>query len=228
MADAAKHVMIDLETLGTTAGCVILSIAAVEFTTSGEIGRQYTANISLQSSSDAGFQIDADTLEWWMKQPSETRSRLFVNPRPIVEVLYNFENFMKSVDSSLEKVKVCANGAAFDLGILGYAFKHMNRAVPWKFWNERDLRTLLDLAPYVKDKVVFEGTKHDPLDDCLHQIKLVFAVYNQLAMHRMTAAIYKRLAAMDGSVVSASEASDVASSSGSSSAAAGSVATGDV
>src|SRR6478609_5266295 len=67
-----KHVMIDLETLGTSADAVWLSIAAIQFDPhTGEIGARFNANVDLASAQKAGRTISADTLKWWLKQRPE-------------------------------------------------------------------------------------------------------------------------------------------------------------
>jgi len=53
------HVMLDIETLGVSPGCVILSLSAVEFDiNTGELGESFNMGIDIKSCVDAGLTID--------------------------------------------------------------------------------------------------------------------------------------------------------------------------
>lgn len=64
-----SDIMVDLETLGTTADAVILSIGAVKFDlVSGQIDDEgFYASISVESSLNRKRRISEDTLLWWFK-----------------------------------------------------------------------------------------------------------------------------------------------------------------
>ena len=78
-----SDIMIDLETLGTTPGSVILSVAAVPFvrgpgsTRSRRRANAFYAKISLKDSLRRGFSVDADTLVWWMGQNRAAQDKAF-------------------------------------------------------------------------------------------------------------------------------------------------------
>ncbi|POO54357.1 hypothetical protein CPJ18_02345 [Agrobacterium rosae] len=60
--------MIDIETLGTAPGSVILSVGAVTFNAeTGEFGEGFYAAVEPQSAVDMGLTIDVSTLKWWME-----------------------------------------------------------------------------------------------------------------------------------------------------------------
>ena len=71
-----KHIMIDVESLGTRADAVILSLGAVKFDlTSGKIDDQgFYASISIDSNQELGRRIQEDTLLWWLKQDIAAQS----------------------------------------------------------------------------------------------------------------------------------------------------------
>ena len=69
-----NDVMIDIETLGTDPGSVILSIGAVEFDLkTGKTGEEFYQWIDLESSSNKGFSVSAGTIKWWMMQNKKAR-----------------------------------------------------------------------------------------------------------------------------------------------------------
>jgi inhibitor of KinA sporulation pathway (predicted exonuclease) len=42
---------------------------------------------------------------------------------------------------------------------------------PWKFWNVRDVRTVVDIMKINPKEFIFNGIKHNALDDAVHQVK---------------------------------------------------------
>jgi hypothetical protein len=171
-----SDVMIDLETLSTDKDAVILAIAAVYFDPlTGDLGDSFYTNINLQSSINAGRAIDASTLIWWMQQEGLARDAVFslnhTQPK-LSEALQKFSDFFKN-----DSLKVWGNGAIFDISILETAFKRCKLPLPWKFWNVRDVRTVVDVGRLVgfdpKTNMPFQGVKHNALDDSKHQAKYV-------------------------------------------------------
>ena len=82
-----RHLMLDLETLGTTPGCVVLSIGAVEFDLDG-IKSEFRAHIDVDSSTALGLKVDARTVMWWLDQSKEAQNALLqADPFPIHGVL---------------------------------------------------------------------------------------------------------------------------------------------
>lgn len=175
-----NHVMIDLETLGTTQDSVILQIGAVVFDlATGDNFNSFNIHIDIQSCLDKGLKIDADTLKWWMTQDRYAIYEVFKCPEETsLEVALNrFAYFLSTVKAPIIP---WGNGSSFDLGILSTAFKKCGITLPWNFWNERDVRTLLMFDDSVKQKVPFKGTKHNAIDDCLHQIAMCHDVYKRI------------------------------------------------
>lgn len=171
-----QNVMLDLETLGTTPGSVILSIAAVHFTMSGEVTTKFFQKIDIQSCLDAGLTVSGSTINWWMSQSYDARQSSFGDDaESLSTVLDNLSKFFKSV-GDFKFVRVWGNSSDFDCAILGSAYEKCKIPVPWKFWNTRCVRTISSLYPSIKNSMVFEGEKHNPLDDCIHQIRYLTKV----------------------------------------------------
>lgn len=175
--------MIDIETMGKGSKAAIVSIAMVFFSLKDAkgVGTTYSANIKLQSSLDAGLKVDGDTIEWWLTQDEEARKNLLSYRKPLIDVLEEVATVIKYENPN---VKVWGNGASFDLAILKDAFDAVNIPLPWKFFNERDVRTLVDFAPHIKKDMPFDGVKHDAFADCLHQIKYCRAIYHKIYVHQ--------------------------------------------
>ena len=65
--------------------------------------------------------------------------------------------------------------------ILGNAFNRFDFVTPWKFWNDRDVRTVVELGQsyfnfYPKRDMPFTGVRHNAVDDAKHQVKYVHAI----------------------------------------------------
>ena len=71
---------------------------------------------------------------------------------------------------------VWGNGASFDNVILSQMYRRHQIAQPWKWWNDRCYRTTLAGHPPVN--LDFVGTKHNALDDAMHQARTLIAILN--------------------------------------------------
>jgi hypothetical protein len=162
-----KHVMIDLETLGKTPGCAILSIGAVAFNSEGIIeGSEFYHKISLQSCLNLGMWIDPDTAQWWREQSDEAREEAFSGTTDLKASLFSFFEYM----SIQGDVGVWSNGADFDLPILTGAFKAARiNTLPWGYNKTRCYRTLKNLLPRIEVQKPEGFVAHNALWDAKYQ-----------------------------------------------------------
>lgn len=175
-----KHLMIDIETLGSKPNAVLLSIAAVEFDlVTGQTGAIFEKNICVNSCIEVGLKMEHKTIFWWLKQSKEAQKTLTQHTGyPIKNVLREFAIWV--FDNYGLGVIVWGNSARFDLGLLEAAFTACKMDLPWEYYNERDVRTLVAFAPEVKANTKFDGIKHYGVDDCKHQIKYCSEIFNKL------------------------------------------------
>ena len=176
MKNNFKHVMIDIETMGTGSYSAIIGIAAVRFDiTTGATGENVHLPICLQSCLDAGLTVDASTIKWWLEQSDVARMTLLSGERiTIARALGALNAFITENDY------VWGNSARFDLGLLENAYNRLKMPMPWKYYNERDVRTLAALVPSVKKQYPRTGIAHNPLDDCKYQIGYCCETYKRL------------------------------------------------
>lgn len=168
------HVMIDLETLGTSSNAVILSIGAVLFNMKGDTEALLHLGVDTQSCLNAGLKVDGDTIDWWLKQSKENQDRLTSLKRlDLRAVLSELEAICNNV---FEDICVWSHGSNFDIVLLENAYKAVGDKAWWKYSSVRDTRTLFDLANY---KYKAKGG-HDALDDAMNQAKAVCEAYQQL------------------------------------------------
>lgn len=182
MASNFKHVMLDIETMGVSSNSAIMSVGACYFDPgTGEIGDTFYEKCSLKSCVDAGLEINTSTVLWWMKQSDEARSKFQNNEteQHVNELLVKLSAFI-NVES-----QVWGNGAAFDNVIIRNAYKKcLGFETPWGFWNDRDVRTIVEIGNQLgfnpKEDMAFEGVKHDALDDAKHQAKYVSEIWQRI------------------------------------------------
>jgi hypothetical protein len=157
-----RHVMIDIETLGTRPGDTILSIGAVKFGLDGT-GEEFYLTIDAESCKAAGLKAQKSTLEWWSKQSDAAREAAFKGEISLEIALIKLAVWMPPLDDAV----VWGNGANFDNALLAAAYRAIKHDVPWHYWNDRCYRTIA--AMFLKDRVERVGTGHVALDDAKTQ-----------------------------------------------------------
>lgn len=165
-----KDCMLDLETLGRRAGCIVLSIGAVMFDDeAGTLGPEFYTEINQQSCLSRGLYVDHETAEWWKQQNNDAqqvlRNTIGSKGTPIQTALTCFADFLR--EHGGEKVRIWGNGANFDQPILAECYAKTGIDLPWKFWNDRCYRTLKNLV--LLPETPFAGVKHNALADAKHQ-----------------------------------------------------------
>jgi DNA polymerase III epsilon subunit-like protein len=177
--------MVDLETMGTTPGCALVSIGIVAF-------NPHTANVD-EVFTDVGFYTvvnrtscldnflheDEATKTWWagqaLKYPQageaveEYRADAGLPLREALEAMVDYV----SNHGYPKDAKVYGNGADFDNPILNVAARMVDLELPWK-WGNRCYRTLKNLdellgPSYAAPKLQRVGTYHHALDDAKSQ-----------------------------------------------------------
>lgn len=182
-----NNIMIDIETMGTTSSAAIIAIGAAFFDLySGKTGKHFYVTVSLSDCLLKKAQVDADTIYWWLQQSEEARMAVIKNQGAafsLDESLVNFTVYLKE-NSCPENLRVWGNGPAFDNVILRNAYALCHLDCPLMFWNDRDVRTILDIGKGLgfdaKKEVPFMGIPHHALDDALHQIKMVTEVWKRI------------------------------------------------
>jgi hypothetical protein len=180
-------ISIDIETMSTAPTAAIASIGACRFAIGGDgigdwVGDTFHMHVSLANCQRHGLAIDASTVLWWIKQGDDAKAALLGGQQdaaPLVTALEALANFIDATDDGgPEKPTIWANGASFDLPILANAYRTVGMPLPWKFWEERDLRTLKALRP--ECRIPHAGIAHHALDDAVHQARLIQAIHKHL------------------------------------------------
>jgi exodeoxyribonuclease VIII len=181
--------MIDIETLGTSHNAAIFSIGAAFFDpVTGDIGAEIYIQVDWADGLNNGAVVDPSTLKFWLKQPAEARSELLSNEGERLGEIDALDTLTAFIEKHgvMERVYVWAKSPSFDCSLIRDMFNRIdfvdNAEYLWRFWNERDVRTVEALAkqfniplPYKKADVT-----HHALEDVRGQIRNVSAVISVL------------------------------------------------
>jgi len=176
------HLMIDIETLGTTPDALILTVAAQTFDPVGDgyYNQSYYARVDFDSQIDR--KIEDGTLKWWATQNSMAREEAFSEDdrKPLEQVLDELGKLI------WQSSAIWANGPTFDMTILEHAYKSYKKPLPWQYYRVRDARTVYMLKPdsavslNARVTDVNRPASHHALDDCCRQIDLLQQTLRQL------------------------------------------------
>lgn len=169
-----RHIMIDLETLGTSPGDTISSIGACIFDPYSltPITNTFHVAINIASSFKAGFAASASTILWWMEQSEEARKKFIADQASSTDVhdaLFQFGDWALRVDAALSPKDVCVwgNGASFDNSLLTRYYEKLGLVRPWGPYNDRCYRTIKSENRDIK--FVRVGIHHNAIDDAISQ-----------------------------------------------------------
>lgn len=170
--------MIDIETYSTRPNASIIAIGAMKFTRNGKIKKYTLMNkfyrcIDTEKSKQyKNLHVDPETVKWWSTQSKEVKDLVLYNKDryPLKQVLEELVEWFGDCEY------VWCQGTSFDPVILEHSFRICNIPVPWKYWNLRDCRTLMDVMGIDLRSIHTTG-QHHPLHDCYRQIIGIKKVY---------------------------------------------------
>lgn len=191
--------MVDLETLGTRSSAPIASIGAclfnpyVQNTFEALIPYSFIVNIDLEDAVKHSTGIEAGTVKWWFSQSDAAIKRLvngeMTNLRDALGRLWRFAVDRGCGDAHLRAVpvpeRVWAKSPDFDCKILQHACEATGVVYPFRYFNQRCVRTAVDLAfpDGEESRPVFKtGVHHDARDDAINQALMVQACYAKLGL----------------------------------------------
>ena len=171
-------IMIDLETLDVLPSATILTIGAVKFDPFGDEQdnpkmEKIYMKVDVDSCDRIGASVSNSTLDWWANQSAAAQADAFdPNDRISIE-----EALAKLYKFCWGGKRVWSHGAGFDVIILEWYFRKIEKAIPWSFWEVRDTRTLFDLGINPNRASV---TAHNALADAVDQAQGVQKVFRTL------------------------------------------------
>lgn len=167
-----NDLMLDLETLGTRAGCPVVAVGACFFDIqTGEIGQTFDAAIDITDALRFG-KADGDTFKWWLTQSDEARQKVARGRHSTEKVMSAFWEFVSPTGGIRPSLRAWSNGASFDVPIIEYTLgRSIAKTCPWEFWNVRDCRTIKDIGNALGYEFNGQrkGVHHSALDDAIFQ-----------------------------------------------------------
>jgi len=163
------HVMLDLETAGSSADAAILTIGAVKFDAENfRVTDQFHQAIDPKTAYRYGGRFEPDTVLWWMSSKQDEARKMLMaklnDAQDFEGVLHGFSDWFGP-----DSLPVWGNGATFDNVILRRAYERVGLPCPWNFWHDRCHRTVKSFAPDVKPSR--RGLpEHDALADAKWQM----------------------------------------------------------
>lgn len=179
--EVTKIAVIDIETLAksekskiASIGCVILDIKTLEILPD-------VFYVPIDITDQKGRVSDESTMFWWLKQMQENKraaEAAFGEPK-----VWNLTAALKRLSHFLarnfgdEPVNMFGNGPEFDNVILADAFDQYGIKLPWDYWNNQSVRTMLltyrMISGNQQPDIEFEGIKHHALYDAIHEAKII-------------------------------------------------------
>lgn len=139
------------------------------------------------------FDIEKGTMNFWIRENSNLDVLLeHLTVKTGLSEKQLMSNFKKFIDDSQEftgvDFKIWGNGISFDVVKIKRKLKKHGLQLPITFYNERDLRTILELASFksgkdiyeIKESVVSNARAHDAFEDCIFQINVCHESYKIL------------------------------------------------
>jgi len=170
-----NNIMLDIETLGT----VITQIGAVYFNWTGETGKTFLVNVNIKSCLDKDLKIRYKELKFWL----EIKNKITWNKNtiPLTKAMAELTAFC-----SINK-KSCVWSHYYDLEILDIACQKLGQKLPFHYSRWKDIRTLVFLAGYKREKGDVDPKTHNALDDCFYQVAYCCKAYSLLVRKKTKA-----------------------------------------
>tara|TARA_R110000822_G_scaffold84867_3_gene199050 strand:- start:29002 stop:29541 length:540 start_codon:yes stop_codon:yes gene_type:complete len=169
-----EHAMIDIETMSTTPNAAIVSVGIVIFDPRyGKISKKtYYSELDWQ---EQNRDKDKDTRKWWSKLDKGIQEAL-EGIDSLGDTLNEIADFLPA------DCKVWGNGPTFDITILENAYRQFGIDIPWKFWNIRDCRTVLDMYESKRGGLNKKvgGNAHNALYDAQYQAEYIIKMWKEL------------------------------------------------
>lgn len=169
--------MLDFETLSLKKNAMLLCCGVVLFDKERESIDRKLWHLDLSEQSSVGRHIDPNTVIWWMQQSTDAQARVFVQPGervPVSQFLFELSEllFWNDVEA------VWCKGPSADAAWLEDICDQYHAKSPVHYRKWRCVRTIEDKIPLGIEMDFGDLVPHDPISDCLAQIRAVRASWS--------------------------------------------------
>jgi exodeoxyribonuclease VIII len=164
------HLMIDIETLGTTPAAPVMEIGAVFF----DRNNVYESFQSYVRPDFTRQQPDVSTLIFWNDQTI---------PMPLIEGAPSFPTVMRSLEGWLGDVPlegIWANAPSFDLVILQQSALAHGMKRPFSYSLFRDCRTIFAIGKTLGVERTFPEIAHAAVEDAKAQARSIIDIHDAM------------------------------------------------
>lgn len=158
------QLVLDLETLGTGDNAAVVSIGAAFVNGASRVWRIMPIEAMSHGTTDPS------TLKWWSEQCPAAREEL-TGTLTTEQAVREMTEWVRSQGFGRSST-IWGKGPSFDCVLLRNAMNRAGVPVFWQFWQERCVRTILQMVPEA-GKLEFEGTPHRAEDDARHEARQV-------------------------------------------------------
>lgn len=182
-------IMVDLETLGTNLDSTVFQIGAVAFDIeTGDILDTFEMTADIAKADK--LNVTGGTLKWWVDTDMDLFRRLLNSGKASPEqMLSDFADWFHALPGVQKDRYLWGNGILFDNAILRNQLEGIGRSYPVYYRNDRDVRTIVQLAARdagVTENEIHEKYRvdayhaHNAIDDARSQVQLVVGCHKQL------------------------------------------------
>lgn len=170
--DLARNIMIDIESLDTKPGAIILAIGACTL----DLKQEFLTLIDPAQSRMEGFTESSATMRWWNSKPAALRGFVFGGDQKPLSAINALSDWLFAIrrQNNMQDIWVWAKGTHFDISLLEAYYRHFDVGYPWEYGNVRDYRTLAARLPHVP--YVRPTDAHNPLADAIAQAKHLVSI----------------------------------------------------
>ena len=185
-----RDFVIDMETLGLETGCPIIQIGLVLFDikNEGAILGKWLWDVEIDK--DSMGKANTETICWWLETNVDLFKSIMTSPNKkplqlVLEEVYGVLEAYPLLDNYL-----WGNGTLFDNAKLKHAYEKYGGVYPIHYRNDRDMRTIVDLACEklaCSSDTLMKGIEtpiclmsHQALDDCIKEAIRIAYCYKVL------------------------------------------------
>ena len=163
----ARHIVIDLETLGRRNDAAITQVGIVLADDNFDVLDRYLIQTDPKTWNTCERTFSGETLLWWMAQKNSSESN-----KP-THVVYSYKYLVDKLCQIFNRYNtgdtIVWTKGAMDLFSIKDICEYLNMGTPWEFWQPRDIRTANE---FVKDwKVCENNNAHNALGDALTELE---------------------------------------------------------
>jgi hypothetical protein len=170
------HCMIDIETLGRDHGAIPISVGAVTFTVADGVDEELYIEIDPEDCQERGLTADVSTFIWWIETDAEEAADVVPGGEPLDTALKQLTMFYQRHGCST----IWAKSPIFDVSIIEHCYGVCGMKHPWRFYETRDVRTILNRSAAVKEEHGEDEQKHNAVDDARVQAQAVAKTLEKL------------------------------------------------